>query len=488
MTLLQQSIAALFTSSLVGTLIAQPSFTIAPQIHSPAMVSARAQEIFIIPFSVTNNLSVPTSITVKGLPTAQGKAPGTALFVNSSTCNQPILPGKTCEIAIAAVGVNIAKNFQFSPIVCGFGDKVCSQADSNNRIEIIRNTNPIPEGTWKTLATVDQNTFPQFLAIDPARYQFAVGITSSNYLPVVVRCSISDIHNCSVPFHGLLEHNFSTLTDLSFDSEGNLYGLFIKSYESAPWNNETYPMKLVENSNTWSMFGSSFSGTGFGLDTSNPQNILISSQQITQDSPNDSVGLAQSFSNAGNALYAQTFLNAVNFGNIVNDGLGHIFVSGPELNPDASIQSHSKIWQWNPNEQTFTAIPMPDTISIITALVSDGQGILYASGLDGENNGQVWRYTVSTQSFEDTHINASYVTTLDYSPYGYLLAGGVNNTDYTGSIWYYSNNQWVDMNLPDSTNVVSIASNANNDIFATGFTSHNQAAVWLYNSIAQQQG
>lgn len=490
MTLLQQSIRMLLLTSLASTAFANDIFKITPSL-SNAQVSASATAPFLITFEITNQLATTTNIQFNwNNPSdwSNNFNNPSAITINSSTCQKALQPNQKCLVQIGIVGSKILKDFTLSPIVCGLHKTACSQPISSHRVRVTLNTNPIPEGTWKTLATVDQNSFPQFLVINPASYQFAVGLTSNSYRPLVIRCKIDDINNCSVPFNGLLEHDFSTLTDLSFDPAGNLYGLFIKSYESAPSKNETYVMKLPQNENTWSVFGDYFAGTGFGLDTSSPDNILIGSQQFSKDSPNQSIGFAQSFNSNGNSLYAQTFLEAVNFGNIVTDGLGRIFVSGPEINFDTKIQSHSKIWQWNPYDQTFTVIKMPDDISIITALVSDGQDVLYASGLDSANNGQVWRYTVSTKTFENTNINASYVTTLNYSPYGYLLAGGVNNTNYTGAIWYYNNGQWTDMNLPDSTNVVSITSNANNDIFATGFTTQNQAAVWLYNSFAQQQG
>ena len=63
---------------------------------------------------------------------------------------------------------------------------------------------------------------------------------------------------------------------------------------------------------------------------------------------------------------------------------------------------------------------------------------------------------------------------------GYLLAGGVDNVNYNGAIWYYANGKWQSLNLQNSSSVVSISANAQNDIFASGNDNMNNPTIWLF--------
>ncbi len=115
-------------------------------------------------------------------------------------------------------------------------------------------------------------------------------------------------------------------------------------------------------------------------------------------------------------------------------------------------------------------------------MVSDGKGTVYIAGSDSLTDGHVWKYTTASGQFTDTGLVASSVTTLYYSPYGYLLAGGIDDELYDGTVWYYSGGTWTNLNLTNSASVVSIAADANNDIIATGLDFHSNPTIWLFNS------
>lgn len=345
----------------------------------------------------------------------------------------------------------------------------------------------IPQGTWKIQAVVDSSTFPQFIAIHYPKY--AIGIINQNYSPTVVECP--DVHtteNCHVLAEGLSEFEFNNLTDLSYLSEGQLIASFIQSQPDAINPDITHLMQFTQQNEYWQPFSEPFVGTVLGLTLSKDQSTLLLSyayNDYISQYGYESIASTTSLDTAGQIIQQQHHLQSSHFNTMVDDGIGHLFVSGPKahyLTPDHEPAYH--IWMWNQqdsNPQTaYIPITMPNDITSITDMISDGQGTLYISGGDAQSDGHVWRYVVKTAQFEDTQIPASYISALVYSPNGDLLAGGIDRANNAGAVWSYQNAQWVNLSLPESTSVVSIATDAHHHIMVSGMTQDQNAAIWLF--------
>ena len=203
---------------------------------------------------------------------------------------------------------------------------------------------------------------------------------------------------------------------------------------------------------------------------------------------NPGIGSAKLYNANSIQVNSQANTAASSLTGIVEDGLGHVFVSGPvstyTITPTPATTY--LIWQWDTTSSdpttAYTPINMPTNLSNISSMVSDGKGTIYIAGSDELTDGHVWKYTAASGQFLDTGLVAESVITLYYSPYGYLLAGGIDHEQYNGAVWYYSGGGWTNMNLTNSSTVVSIAADANNDIIATGQDLAHHPIIWLFNS------
>lgn len=455
---------------------AQP-FVITPN-QTTVNVSNFATEPYKIIWSVVNNLNKATPVSIS----LQNNVNNNAISVLSSTCNSPIQPGKSCTFTIGIVGEQLlGEQISISPKVCGFQGQVCAQPIAAARLAVRKNINPIPQGNWRLLSDTPVSSFPQFVTINYPT--LTVGVINQDYMPTIVSCpNLNSEYNCTVLFSGLLDYNFSTLNYLTYLPNGNLVGIFQINNDDAAKPAITYPMQY--NAGKWTPFSSSFPGITYGFDNTASSEVYLSTIATIFSEEQQgylNYGLSKAYSGSANLFSSQSSNLTKGFTNIVNDGVGHTFVSGIEASPDESVQHMSLIWLWNTANSSYTPISMPNNIPLITDMVSDGKGTIFISGLDYNNVARVWSYSYASNTFLDTGLEGTYIPTLAYSPYGYLLAGGIDN-NFKGAVWYYSNKAWTNLNVPDSASIVSIAADANNDIVVTGIDSNNRADIWLYNN------
>lgn len=382
-----------------------------------------------------------------------------------------IAPGGTCTFSIGIIGRKLlpGRIYKIIPQVCIGDGQACSIPDMGSRVTVQATTNPEPSGTWTSLGTVDRTVVPEYLSINYPK--FAVGVINSNFMPTVVECpDVDSVYGCRLLGNGLIDQNFSTMTGLDYTSDGNLIGLFLKFPMDAGTPNTTYVMQYPASSSSWSSFGSSFSGSAEGLDTASSTGVLVSSSL-------NAVGVAKQYSSNADSSLSQENSSSTSLSGIVDDGLGNIFVAGAGNAPQTA-----GLWLWSPTNGQFTAVNLGDqVVTLVTDMVSDGAGTIYLSGLDVHSQGQVWKYSKASGVFQNTGISASYVSTLEWSPYGYLLAGVVRSDNYNGDVYFYSSNAWASLELTDCANVDAIAADANNDILVAGLTSMGYSGIWKYN-------
>lgn len=459
---------------------AREMLLIVPQSTS-VTVSGKANQNYVMTWTVQNNLNKPTAIVLdswgyNGLTTVAGR---------DECSTQQVASGSRCTIAMGISGSVIpGDNLTVSPKFCTPDHQLCSQATASNRLNLSKTSNPLPTGQWKVFSETPLDNFPEFVSINYPRLD--IGVISGTYSPIVYQCPDlnSDLNCTTVDLQSIIDYEFTSMTNLSYSPSGALYGVFTKPHSEVSDVNpeQSYILTIPAGSSRWQEVSVS-DGVALGLDTSSSLGLLVSRGFLNQVP--SAVGGSLLFQSNGSVLTG-TNTSSSDLSSIVADGLGNIYVAGVKSRSSSTIQPFSQIWRWNPSQNTYTAITMPDNIPQITSMVSDGNGTVYVSGLDLASNGHVWSYKTATGQFLDTGLVASSVTTLFYSPYGYLLAGGIENDDYNGAIWYYTNGVWTNMELNSSvfrgcSNVASITADANNDIVATGYDLFNTSTIWVFN-------
>jgi hypothetical protein len=477
--------SVLLSFSVIGYANAKAIFDITPS-ATTATVSSTATQDYILTWTIKNNTSSTTPIKFSNWG---ANINDQAFSVRSTTCNAQVAPNGTCSMTMGIRGAAVnANSVIVSPRFCLPNGQVCATATQSYRLSINRTTTPIPQGSWKVFAVLTSENFPEFVSINyPA---LALGVVNHDYTPTVYKCAnLNSADDCILLGQGFFDYNFETITAMSYAPDGGLYGVFTKPQSDAINPNISYILKIPSGASAWQQVATPVVGMALGLDTQSSLRILFSSGFYEEDPDygSISIGSAKIYSNNNELVGSQRNPNSASLSAIVDDGLGNIFVAGKvddhQITP--TPEETNLVWLWNTTDSNsataFTAINMPTNIPLITSMVSDGHGTVYIAGLDIFTDGHVWKYTVASGEFVDTGLSASSVTTLYYSPYGYLLAGGVDNVHYDGAIWYYAQGAWTNLNLTNSTNVVSITADANNDIVATGFDSDNNPNVWVYN-------
>ena len=470
-----------------GITHANAVFEIIPQSTS-VTVSGSASQNYVLTWTVKNNTSITTPIAFSGWGTPNS---GSDLFtLTSTTCTTPVSPGGTCTMTMGIRGDAMTSNsLTVSPRFCLPNGQVCSTATLANRLSVTRTSTPVPQGSWKVHSVFDGASFPEFVSIYYPK--LVVGFINSNYMPLVAECpDLTSQYNCTLLADGILSYDFESINNLSYAPNGSLYGIFTRSQVDAINPVRSYVMDIPASSSTWAQFTDPFNGTALGLDTYSDLGILFSSG-FFHPVPNygyPGIGSAKLYNTNSVQVNSQANTAASSLSGIVEDGLGHVFVSGPVSTytitptPDTTYL----IWQWDTTSSdpttAYTPINMPTNLSYISSMVSDGKGTIYIAGSDAFTDGHVWKYTAASGEFVDTGLVAESVITLYYSPYGYLLAGGIDNQQYNGAVWYYSGGEWTNMNLTNSSTAVSIAADANNDIIATGLDLDQNPTIWLFSS------
>ena len=470
-----------------GITHAKAVFEIIPQSTS-VTVSGSASQNYVLTWSVKNNTSITTPIKFSDWGTPNS---GSDLFtLTSTTCTTPVSPGGTCTMTMGIRGDAMTSNsLTVSPKFCDQSLQVCSIPTRPNRLNVTRTSTPVPEGSWKVHSVFDGASFPEFVSISYPK--LVVGFINSNYIPLVAECpDLTSQYNCSLLTDGILSYHFESINNLSYAPNGSLYGIFTGSQVDAINPVRSYVMDIPVGSSTWAEFTDPFNGTALGLDTYSDLGILFSSG-FFHPVPNygyPGIGSAKLYNTNSIQVNSQANTAASSLTGVVEDGLGHVFVSGPvstyTITPTPATTY--LIWQWDTTSSdpttAYTPINMPTNLSNISSMVSDGKGTIYIAGSDELTDGHVWKYTAASAQFVDTGLVAESVITLYYSPYGYLLAGGIEHEQYNGAVWYYSGGGWTNMNLTNSSTVVSIAADANNDIIATGQDLAHHPIIWLFNS------
>lgn len=478
-----ETIAVLLGLSTASIANAAGIFQISPEISSITISSTGSDQVV---WDVTNNTSAPTTIFLNSLNGSGGSpANNTAgLKILEDTCSNIVTPsGAGCTLTMGIDGATLTSATTIvSPVFCGFHGQACSQAILANRLTIYKTSTPpgpTPSGSWSASAVPSNLTFPEFLSI--SGNNFAVGGINSSYAPDVWTCPIATPTTCTELNNGITA---ATIHQLDYDGNGNLFGVFVAQNNNDAINPTTTSVMVWKN-NTWSSYSPTLQGVGFGLNTQSTLGILASSayQIPVVGYGYPSFGSAQLYNANGTVINAQTNSDAANLTAIVDDGLGNVYVAGQVSNYSIipTPQPYSLIWRWNTQSTNpltaFTPIVMPNDLPTITSMVSDGKGTLYISGLDNAAVGHVWSYRNGI--FSDTGLIAESVTTLEYSPGGYLLAGGIDNINYNGAVWYYSGGNWTNLNLPSSASVVSIGANSSK-IIVTGNDDTYNPKIWIY--------
>ena len=445
-----------------------------------------------ITWTVTNNTSKPTSIFLKALNSSGGvPANSTTGLGNGGGCaNSRVAPNHSCSFTMTINGGALSTStFIVSPTFCGFKGQACSQPAINNRLTINHQFIPNPNGSWSTYSFIPNGllpnntlSYPEFVSM--TNTQIAVGGIDANIDPSVLLCptTLNNIAECTQSPSG--PQTFDAITQLDYDKHGHLYSIFtaytgdfINPYQSTI-------LKLPSGSSSWETFNTRpINGVMFGLDTHSPWGILASSafNVAVPGFGLVSFGSAWTYRLNGEGDNKTNVLSS-GLSEIIDDGDEHVYVAGAVSNYSITPtpETYSMIWRAEKGTSNFIAINMPTNIPTITAMVSNGHGTIYISGTDDKTDGHVWSYN-EKDGFKDTGLIADDVAALEFSPYGYLLAGGTVNFN-VGAVWYYSAGKWTSLSIPQSTKITSITGNSNNQIVAIGQNNDFPRAptMWLY--------
>lgn len=180
---------------------------------------------------------------------------------------------------------------------------------------------------------------------------------------------------------------------------------------------------------------------------------------------------------------------------------GLIYFAGDSLGSGVLLDGW--VYSFNPLTKVITDTGFNSTTAATdVSSLTYGNNVLYAGGIDNTGiHGQVWSYVNGT--WTSTNIsdpNLTSVLALTFAPtLNKLFDSVINNGASTLSggsyaqVQYFNGTQWVDTGLPTSDNALYlvevdtlVADNAGN-IYAGGFDSNYNAAVWKYNGTTWSQ-
>ena len=369
-------------------------FDIIPQ-TTAVTVSGLASQNYELTWTIKNNTRITTPIVLSGWGPPNS---GSKLFtLISTTCTTPVSPGATCSMTMGIRGDAMrSDSLTVSPKLCLPNQQVCSTSTVANRLNVTRTSNPIPQGSWKVHSAFEKASFPEFVSIYYPK--LVVGFMNSDYMPLVAECpDLTSQYNCTLLIKGVSEFHFESINNLSYAPNGNLYGIFARSQTDEINPVRSYVMDIPAGTSTWDQFTAPFNGTALGLDTYSNLGILFSSGFFRSVPNYGYPGIGSAKLNNTNGVQVSAKLNtaASTLSKIVDDGLGHVFVSGPvstyTITPTPATTY--LIWQWDTTSTdpttAYTPINMPTDLSFISSMVSDGKGTIYISGSDVFTNGRV---------------------------------------------------------------------------------------------------
>jgi hypothetical protein len=351
-----------------------------------------------------------------------------------------------------------------------------------NRALLTVTTLPIipPSGKWSSTDLDAQMSFTSYLASSSS--ELALAGLDNSLAPSVWICPPSFTAlstQCTQHIDGLAGVNAPDA--LQFDPRGNLFGMFTYSVAVPDNPTQTLIKKLPSTSNTWDTF-KSFGGVSLSLDVTSTGVLTGSTYLGVHQKFN--WGAVDFYDPSGNVIKSNINFSSSNLTAVAYDGQGTAYVGGLDYSRDTQNQPFASFWRWDRSArpgQNFTKITMPVVVTSITDMVSDGHGVVYIAGVDIMNNGKVWKYKNGVVT--DTGLDAFQVTTLDYSSNGYLIAGGQDNVNYNGQVWYYNpqTTNWTSLGLTGGFVLVNVSvNNSSNTVYAVGKNNSMASTMWTY--------
>ncbi len=136
---------------------------------------------------------------------------------------------------------------------------------------------------------------------------------------------------------------------------------------------------------------------------------------------------------------------------------------------------------WHYSSSQFRAIDLPAYLAEITAITSDGNGVIYLAATDANDDGRVWRYS-SDGALTDTGLDAEQVKALATDAQGRIYAGGIDG-NLQGQVWRYApkTGKWTSLRLKKSAYVNALGVSENGaTIYTIGGDALNVAKLWIY--------
>ena len=337
-----------------------------------------------------------------------------------------------------------------------------------------------PSGSWSALNIDPQMSFASYL--DSSDTGLAVAGLDNDLNPSVWTCS-PNFTGCKKVTDGLVGVNAPNA--LQYDPDGNLFGMFTESVAQVNNPIQTVIKKLGINATTWQLFPTK-PGADFALDVTSRGALMGGSWTFCDPkrflSDFCTRGMMEFYDPNGGVIRTQAFQAASVFTAVAYDAqLGSPFLGGFDYTKDSQVQPFASVWVYDFETVLLTKLTMPTVVTQITYMVSDGHGVIYIAGSDIMNNGKVWKYENGVVT--DTGLDAFQVTTLDYSSNGYLIAGGQDNVNYNGQVWYYNpqTTSWTSLGLTGGFVLVNVSvNNVSNTVYALGKNNSMASTVWTY--------
>ncbi len=338
-------------------------------------------------------------------------------------------------------------------------------------------------GSWHSLDINGKFTFVSYVAA--SKNALAIAGLDSHLKPAVWKCNPKAIQNCSKLTIGL-DQSATAPSALAFNAAGDLFAMFSLPVAAADNPNHTLIQRLPLGKRVWESF-QSFGGLSLSLDVTNDQVLTGSTYELVAGpvSTGKYWGAVDLYDGSGNLLATNLNDTTTALTAVANDGLGGLFVAGPKILPGTKTRGpYAGVWSWSPATaklQRFNEITLGDTMVSITDMVGDGSGSLFIAGSDLMNQGQVFQYR--NNALSNTGLGAFQVSSLVYSPNGYLVAAGQDATSYQGQIWIYDPavSTWQGLNLKGAVQVVNVAvNNQLNRIYAVGMDRNGRSRIWAY--------
>jgi|GEM_PF-3604215 len=346
-----------------------------------------------------------------------------------------------------------------------------------------------PQGSWTQysvsgLGGSNELGFINFMTAN--NNQLAIAGTNTSMQPALVVCK-NGLSLCGNFTNSGLS-NVQAISALEFDSNNNLYGTF-----DVPQNLTINPtranvMKLPAATGTWLTFNST-NGVGLGLDISNLGTLSSSSFAIPLAGFGWShYGTAFLYDTNDNNIAHSINYEAGSLSNIINDGLGKIYVAGIGYYDDVRPSDGSYVWTWNYKESdphlAFNKIESSGIqFSTINGMTSNNAGSIYITGQDNLSVTHVWQYNGS--KLQDLAFPGYTISSLSFMPSGnsgYIIVGGVDK-DFNGQVWSYNLQieSWATLDIPSSSSVgVVTVDSSNNKLYVSGQDQRGITRIWTF--------